>query len=247
MNVYLYDGSFEGLLTAIFYAYGDRQFSDIKQEESYQPDLLSTARSIVAEEDKAQRVLDSVNKQLSFSVLDNLYSLYLSEIDGCERLALQYLKLCYRYSANINLAKHNQIIYQVDSYRHKLRLEAQRMKGFVRFHQIGPMMFYAKIEPDHNILPLLMHHFTTRFSDQYFIIHDLKRQYGLVYDQKSAYFIHITQAQSQELAHLANQDQYEQLFKIFFNAINIPERQNHKQQLSYMPKRYWKHLYEVNL
>lgn len=246
MHIYLYDGSFEGFLTAVFYAYSETDLCDIQREMDYQPTLLSHPLTLPTENDKAQRVLRSVQDKLSEETLDNLYRLYLSEIQGWQYLALTYLKLCYQETAQINMAKNHEIIHQVDLYRRKVGLEAQRFKGFVRFDQAGPGLYYAKIEPDHNVLPLLIGHFTRRFSDQQFMIHDLKRHYALVYDLHKPYFRDLTPADESKLLAWLPNDEFAQLFKVFFEAINIPERANAKQQLGYMPRRYWKHLPETN-
>ena len=53
MNTYLYDGSFDGLLTAFFYAYRDADIYTITRWQNYQPDLLSHPRRISTQADKA--------------------------------------------------------------------------------------------------------------------------------------------------------------------------------------------------
>ena len=37
---------------------------------------------------------------------------------------------------------------------------------------------------------------------------------------------------------------YDQLWKDYFNSINIKERQNVKLHVQYLPKRYWRYLNE---
>ncbi len=69
---------------------------------------------------------------------------------------------------------------------------------FVRFKEIAPLSFYSKIEPDYNILPLIIDHFTERFSDQDFIIHDLNREIALVYDKKSSFITHLSKDKSKK-------------------------------------------------
>lgn len=242
---YIYDGSFDGLLTAIFYAYQQKETTKITKENDYIPDLWSEAVAITTESSKADRVYTALYTKLSYHTLSNVYALYLSDVLEIETLILEYIKLCFKYSDQINLAKNNDIIQKVDLYTRRVHLEAHRFKGFVRFREIAPLVFYAQIEPDHNILPLIAPHFKKRFSDQHFVIHDIKRSYALVYNIQDIYLKDLSEAEIKNLLTLCS-DPFETLFKTFYESINIKERRNKKQQHSYMPKRYWKHLIEID-
>lgn len=246
MKNYLYDGSFEGLLTTIFYAYQEKDEVLITRSTHYVPHLLYEIHNIKVEDDKFERVYSSIQTKLSTSILSTLYYLYLSELEGCENLCLDYLKLCYRYGETINLAKNNDTIIQVDTFRRKVTLEVHRFNGFVRFNEISSGCYYAQIEPDHNILPLLSDHFTRRFSDQNFIIHDLKRKTALVYTQKEVYLQTLTLSESTALKNLDITDPFESLFKSYYDSTTIKERKNPRLQKSFAPKRYWKHLAEMS-
>lgn len=242
---YLYDGTFDGYLTALFYAYQEKQETHIYKERTYSPSLLATSKSVPYEEDKANRVYDSILKKLSFTVLDHLHQLHLSCDEEADTLGLHYLKLCYRYSDTINLAKNNEIIRHVDRINRQVRLEVHRFYGFIRFKEISPMVFYAAIEPDNHILPLLMGHFKKRFSDQHFIIHDLKRQCAIIYDTHNIRLQLLTQEESIALSKVSITDPFEKYFKTYFEATTIPSRINKRQQRAYMPQRYYKHLVEL--
>ncbi len=242
---YLYDGSFDGLLTCIFYAYKDKKASSIFREDAYHPNLLTTSLSVLTETDKATRVHDSILKKLSFATLTNVYYLYLSDYEDSETLILHYLRLCYKYTDKINLAKNNDIIRKVDLYTKRVRHESHRFTGFVRFEEISPMVFYSKIEPDHFILPLLMEHFVNRFSDQAFIIHDLKRQVALIYNKKEAFLQNLTTEEHLALLNTPTRDSFINLFKTYYNATTITERINFRRRNAFIPKRYFKHLGEL--
>ena len=246
MNIYLYDGTFEGLLTAIFYSFSDKEDLDIQRMEAYQPTLLSVPRPIVTEDDKVARVSRSIQNRLSWQTWKRVYYLYLSDLPGCEYLIYRFLKLCYREGDRIYRAKDHPIIHEVERTCYKVTYEAHRFKGFVRFVELAPLVFYAKIEPDHNILPLLVRHFSQRFSDQKFLIHDLRRRYALVYDLHNTYFHDLTSEEAARLTESRPDDPYQDLFAVFFDATNIPERYNPRLQRYWMPKRYWKHIDEAH-
>lgn len=246
MKHYLYDGSFEGLLTAIFYAYSNKDEVMISRKNHYTPHLFFEPHDIITEEDKFDRVYNSILTKLSSATLKRVYLLYLSELEDADTLAFNYLKLCYTYSDDINLAKNNDTIISVDTYCRKVTLESHRFKGFVRFNEVSPGIYYSKIEPDHHILPLIMNHFIQRFSDQHFIIHDSRRNVAIIYNKEESLLKELSTNESSQLVQCIIEDEFAALFKSFYHSINIVERKNSKQQLRYMPKRYWKNLVELN-
>lgn len=245
LKQFLYDGSFEGFLTAIFYGYSCKESCVIVKSKEYIPNLIDEAIEVYTEEDKFNRVYNSISNKLNDYVLKNIYYLYLSDISGAENIALDYLKLCYKYGTNINLAKNNETIILVDKYYRRVGLEGHRFTGFVRFKEIAPLSYYAAIEPDHNILPIIFKHFTTRFSDQNFIIHDIKREIAIVYNKKEAIITDLTKDEGEELNSVINDNGFDELWKTFYNSVNIEERKNHRCRNQHMPKRYWKHLTEI--
>lgn len=242
---YLYDGTFDGYLTTIFYAYSQKDEVHIYKENTYNPCLLATSKKVVTETDKADRVYQSILTKLSLKTLDSFYHLHLCGHLEADTLGLNYLKLCYQYGDSINLAKNNPIIREVDLFNRQIWKEVHRFYGFVRFKEISPLLFYAAIEPDHHILPLMMSHFKKRFSDQSFIIHDLKRAVAIVYDTHTIHLKYLSLTESQALARAEIKDTFEMYFQTYFQATTIKERLNPRQQSAYMPKRYYKHLVEL--
>ena len=245
LKEYIYDNTFEGLLTAIFYAYSCKEDCIITKSRNYITSFLNEASNILTEYDKFDRVYKSILEKLKVEVLRNVYYLYLSDIPDSDSLALKYLKLCYKYGANINLAKNNDIIILVDKYARKVTGEAHRFTGFVRFREVAPLSFYASIEPDHNILPLILNHFTERFSDQNFIIHDLKRELAIIYNKESAIITELKKEDSKVFTASTADSEFEALWKTFYNSANIKERENHRLRNRHMPKRYWTHITEL--
>ncbi|MDS0528432.1 TIGR03915 family putative DNA repair protein [Clostridium sp. SHJSY1] len=245
MKEYIYDNTFEGLLTAIFYAYSCKENCIITKSKDYTPSLLNEVINISTEYNKFDRVYKSIIEKLNYEILRNIYYLYLSDFLDSDSLTLKYLKLCYKYGVNINLAKNNDIIISVDKYVKKVTNESHMFTGFVRFKEIAPLTFYASIEPDHNILPLILNHFTNRFSDQNFIIHDLKREIAIIYNQKSGIITEFFKEDAKTFNSYREDSEYESLWKTFYNSVNIKERKNHRLRNQHMPKRYWNHLTEL--
>lgn len=237
MHSYLYDGSFDGLLTVWFCAYRDTEVLKICRQSDYQPDLLSQPLYIETQTDKAARITRSVYERLSADTMRNLYILYLSELPDCDLLGLQYLHLCYESGASINRAKHHPIIRRVDDIRQKVLKEYDHMRGFLRFQKLNNGVYYGRFAPDHNQLPLLMPHFQKRFSDQQMLIYDKKRSCAALFNDAESVMIPFTAKQSQQLLDSCEDTCY-LLFRQYFQSITITERSNLRLQAQYLPHRY---------
>lgn len=245
MIEYIYDNTFEGLLTAIFYAYPSKVPVKISRALFFEPTLITEPIEIKTEEDKFNRVYKSIELKLSSNTLKNVFYLFLSDLKNVEDLILNYLKLFYRFGDNINLAKNNDIIINVDKISRKITLEAHRFTGFVRFSEISPLTYYAKIEPDHNIIPLITNHFIKRFSDQNFIIHDIKRNSALLYNKTDYVITSLSEKENSSFDFGDYKDNFEILWKDYFNSTTIKERINTRLQKRSMPIRYWSNLTEL--
>ena len=128
----------------------------------------------------------------------------------------------------------------------KVRQEAHRMKGFVRFEQTADDRYLALVAPRYDVLPLVRRHFEKRFADQAWIIYDTRRNYGLCYDR------HRTRELTLDTDELhavrsnptASEQLSQTLWQRYFAAVNIAQRANPRLHLSKLPRRYWRYLTE---
>ena len=120
--------------------------------------------------------------------------------------------------------------------------ERHRYLGLLRFSELEDGLLYAKISPEHNVLPVLYQHFERRLGGEDFLIHDDIRQRAIYHrsGEGSAYCENVA-----ELIGERTGRDYESLWRAYFQAIAIENRANPKLQMSQMPKRYWRHLTEM--
>ena len=114
--------------------------------------------------------------------------------------------------------------------------------------------YLGVIQPDHNVLPLIIDHFKDRFNDQSFLIFDARRRYGFYYDKEDVNRITFCDDQAlpfdfttgkMDADILSDNDKMIQdLWKTYFKAICIKERLNPKKQAGDMPRRYWRYMTE---
>jgi probable DNA metabolism protein len=250
MITLIYDGTFEGLLTAVFEVYDRRldkvnlQQSDISSEILFEEKL-----QVITDERRANRVLNGLKQKISSTGLQRLYAAHLTEMDSDANTLLGYIRYAFDSAINIEEDYGNRFVLRVSEMVRMVRREKHRMEAFVRFKKLKDGTFYAAVEPDFNVLPLLIRHFKSRYADQKWIIYDLRRTYGLYYN------LHDTQYISLDFANVGNPSEfvaaftddeeiYQHLWKNYFTSVNIPSRKNTKLHVRHIPKRYWKHLTE---
>lgn len=253
---FIFDGSFEAWLTAVFEVYEYRlthQSVLIVAQHDCVPDFLSQTIVVEVCEDKAKRVFKKIKKILPIQAV---VWAFLSEDKDI------YTHLFYVIKEQLLLSYSNKSI--LDNYANsharavneavkKTRRERHRMQAFVRFSHTTQGVYFAKVNPDFNVLPLLGSFFANRFADQSWVIFDVVRGYGIFYDKDSPKLgvREIVGVDEVLLEYGAeknwqseNEPFYQQLWQAYFSNVTIQERQNMKHHVAQLPKRYWRYLTE---
>ena len=254
METYVFDGSFEGLLCAVF-EWFERKPGKVrlKPESGFQPDAFITPLFIHNDPKKAERVWKGLQGKLAKDWIRRFYCTYLSELEEAYTALFEFS--CYLFVNPPGAEKNygNQDVLLLSQIARKVEREKHRMEAFIRFQHTADGIFYCGIDPDFNVLPLIMNHFRNRYADQQWIIYDIKRNYGLFYDLDKVEEIKIDFNDRPTLlpssAHVLSEKEglYAVLWKDYFKSANIPARKNTKLHVQHVPKRYWKYLTEKQL
>ncbi|GAA0703505.1 TIGR03915 family putative DNA repair protein [Paraclostridium ghonii] len=245
MVIYLFDGTFEGLLTAIYESYYSKPHAEnIYNKHQYKYNLLDDVKYIDTDLKKYEKVYEAIEKKISKNALNKIYLAYLSDMHECYSYIYRYVVMGFKVGNEIDLYKNNDIVIGIDNFVKKVSLERHRMMGFVRFKSFNNILI-SKINPTHNVLELIAKHFSKRLSNENFIIYDENRDLALVYN-KSGYYITDVDDKFKKMLESIDDNFYETLWSEYFNSVNIAERENKKLQSRMMPKRYWKNLSEVS-
>lgn len=259
-SIVLYEPSFEGWLSAVFYVYANRLQEDeslqLIAQDSYVPSLISEASSVATDEDHAERVLTKLHKLLGRSGMRNILWGFLSEKDNIGTTLFQVIKYAIDYpSRHIMEDLGNLSVLELVQTVKSVGREKHRMEAFVRFEHTTDDIYFARVEPDFNVLPLIGEHFRQRYQDQHWAIYDLTRNYGIYYDKSNstpkrpAALQTITDLDDAVLRnpasiHSPDEQRYQRFWQGYFTNVNIKERKNPKLHKQYLPQRYWKYLSE---
>lgn len=242
---YIFDGTFEGLLTSIYEAFYRRQSPDhISCGDQLQGDLLSCCVHIAADNEKADKVLKSIRSKISPDVLEHAFHAYLSEIDDIGVWIYRYLKLGWKVGSAVDSYLWEDEVRVVQQAAKKVEFESHRMMGLLRFRELRGGIYYAPMGPDHNIVSLLAPHFAGRLSNQQWMIHDIKRDIAAVYNKKNWTIAVIRQRNALPLH--GDELEFQRLWKQYYKSIAIRGKRNAKLQRQFMPSRYWLYLVEKN-
>jgi len=269
--VYLYDGSFEGLLCCVYESYVSRQpVTDIVPTWEAQATLYA-AREIETSETNAARVYASLEKKLGGEGRNLVTTAFLF---GGEEKAMdiyRFIAMGYETGPTVSYMLGDEVVSRIHKMNRSITHEAHILTGFVRFSQCDlgelPMLsataapaypvsasgepsryrptgaLAAVIEPKHNVLPLMSHHFCSRYPEERFIIFDKTNKQALVYEP---YKVSLVAMDSLELPPAEDEEALcQRLWKGYYDSVSIKARENPKCRMAHMPKRLWKHILEV--
>jgi probable DNA metabolism protein len=250
-RVFETDGSFEGLLCAIFEAYKSRRPpTAIVPRGRAQQGLFDRHVAISTDPVIADRVWKRLKTHLGAKRRRRVYDAYLSDLDGVETTIFQMISQAIDARTGTGAGSRLSAFIQIDTISRKVRREAHRMKGLVRFQQTGDDRYLALIAPRYDILPLIRRHFESRYGDQLWIIYDTQRDYGLGYDGNQTHAMQLdraTLAAASDTGVNAKEALCRLLWQRYFAAVNLQQRNNLKRHVSQLPRRYWRYLPEKQL
>lgn len=242
-KIYFYDGSLHGFFTIVFNCFLTKTLpQNIYEKNSYTPNFLENTLLVETNPEKAKRVFMGIEKQIGYTTLYNTYYAFLSNEKNKEIDLLKYLCDGFELGPKINNRLTISYVFKVMNMKKRSFGECHRLKGLLRFQEVGKNLYYASIHSDNNIIEPLGHHFINRLPSQNFIIHDKIRNICLLYNGKEYQIVDSTNL---KIPNISEEEQkYQELWKLFYKTIAIAERKNTRCQMQYMPKKYWKDLIE---
>ena len=241
MNLYRYDGTTEGLLTAIDHILrheGDPQGVELKPQ---QQSLFDEGVYIATDAERADILIRRFSGSYPENARQVMYVI-LSEKEGMDTSLLHYIYMVSLFGSRIEAHLTHPAVHAVHFLARKVSREVHRFKGLLRFAMLENGSYLARMEPDFNIIQPLSRFFTQRLRTQEWFVYDVKRSLVSHWDGKKLDFGTLKSFRSPEFAE--EEQEVQRLWKTFFAHIAIPERKNPDLQRSFMPMKYWKYLVE---
>ncbi len=241
MKRYLYDGSADGLLSAIAWILEDEADPQALMLAKREDTFFEEGFFIATDEARAEAYFSRL-KHLAPDAARIIYFFMLSEKEGMETSLLRYCALALRHGDAIKGYLTHPAVNDIIGTSRKASRELHRMEGLLRFEKLRDGAYLARMEPDHNIIQPLAWHFSRRLRAQHWFLYDLKRSTAAQWSQGKLRFGTIEQFTAPALSD--DEKAVQALWQAFFKTIAIPDRKNPRLQKSNMPMKYWKYLTE---
>lgn len=243
MVVYVCQDSFEGILTGIYDAWMSRKGHEnvrLELEGFYQPELFCDYVEAAPSAEKFEKVAAAVRHKLSDRVYEHLYIASLSqEPDRADKM-YRFLIDGFRYGEKVLSMINRDSVYEIFKMCRFVWNESHRLKEFVRFSKASGDYYISRIGPESDVLPLLAEHFADRLSGENWMIYDERRKKAAVHRALKGWFITFPGEAEQKAIELSQNmgEDYEDLWKIFYDAVAIKERVNPVCQRNHLPLRF---------
>lgn len=240
---YLYDGSFDGFLTSVYYSYKVQNATGIYAKNSYQQSLLNESKEVHTDANLSDIVYNAIEKKISSEAMHLIYYSFLSCEEYKENKILDFIRFGFKVGKNVvDMFSHDYVFPLKEMHRNVSR-ESHNFLGLLRFSDIGGIL-YAKFNPDNNITTLITEHFADRYKYEKFIIHDQKRKIASIYANNNW---EIVDASILNLSEISDEEVLvQELWQNYFTTLCIKERKNLNLQFQHVPARYRKNIVEFN-
>lgn len=252
IRVYQCKNSDVGILSGIYEAgisgYGHEYIRIEVLGEISEFTLFSEYIPVEEDEDKAKRVLDAIRKKISYKAYMYVMRGLLSADPGRGNVIYQFITYGFTMGRSITEAMQLPCVQEMFRLDRKIANEEHRFVEIVRFQDMeeGKGVLFSLIEPDNRILSLIMPHFCDRLNGERFLIYDKTHGEVGVHQRGKDYIIYYPGDEEEEqLSKIwKKQDTISDLWKVFFEHIEVKERQNKALQRNLMPLKYREHMTE---
>ena len=211
-KVLVYDGSFNGYLTALSFAIKNNiDVIDFQNGNVPQNGLFIETQIVVTQVLSAKEIWGEIEKKGS-TIIRNVYFAFLSENKGVELLLYTYIRNLFAHSLDLENRQSSTLEHRIGQLAKLVGSEKRQMEIFIDFKSNNDQIYITDIKPKYNILPLISRHFRFKHQNHQWIIFDSKRNYGLYFNTKTIEIINLETKNwylnSNAMLNSFNQDNY---------------------------------------
>lgn len=247
---YTFDGTLEGLFTAIFVSYERHEHpEDVVAANDFAPRIGQSEIFIETNIGKAERVRRGIIRYGDYRAYLAVKRAFVSEDPHAATTIYRfvvYLAATRGAHPKGTTVLGNRAEPAVEALVRLARhtsCEEEKMRQFVRFEHLENGVWFAQCNPNASVIPLVMDYFAKRFNVQPFIIYDERHRIAGVYDGADWQLVDGEVVGQPERA--ADEAYFQHAWKRFYDALSIDARYNPELRRHFMPVRFWKNLTEM--
>lgn len=253
MVVFTCKDNFEDIMTCIFDAWSfalknGHENLQLKKEPVYQQTFFDEYVHIDKDTDKVIKVVRSIKNQISYEAYLDVYYASLSVEEDALMAIYNYLRVGFAVGSSVTSMFTNPHVMRIKEIRRRVTNEGHHFKEFARFNSIDNRVYVCHVEPKNDVIWLMGYHFADRMPSEHWIIIDDNRRTAVVHPKDEENYLRYLS--DNEWDNLKGTETYEDdftgLWKSFFTAISIKERENRKCQRNLFPIWMRKHAVEFD-
>lgn len=250
--IYLCEDSLEGIFTAVYTAYEDRNGHENNKiqipGDMFSQELFANYIFVDMDFEKAAKIARTLKEKVSGQVYEFLQktavSYQLEKADAIYRVIILALKMGNRVLEHLTDPN---VQYLMELERH-ISNEIQHEIQFLRFEELMNGVLFGRINPKNALLPYLAEHFADRFSGENWVIADTVHGTVLIHEKnRGCSLVKAEDVDFDALSPQCSEDEelWQKLWKKFVDSIAIKERINPGLQRQMLPMRFRKYMKEL--
>lgn len=241
---YCYDGTLEGLLTAVFKAYENREDPlDVVRADVLRPRLGQSMRDIETDVELALRVQKGIRRVCGHASYQTVMHASLSDHPAAGTIVYRFVRYAMAQNRRILGDLAHPAVGPLLKLDRSVMNERHRMLQFLRFEHMENGVWFAQCNPSAAVVPLIMDWFSGRFNTQPFIIFDENHDMAGVYEGRDWYLVRTDQVNLPDRA--SDEKLMQTAWKRFYDTVAVEARYNPELRRQFMPKRLWKNIVEM--
>lgn len=251
MYYYTCAPNWEAMLTCIYEAWSSRRGQQnirLLAEPVEQYTLFDEYIHVDADPEKAIKVMDAVVKKISHYFYSELaYASMAYEEDTLDTI-FRVMMLGFTFGSKALEMIQYKDVMRFNAIRKRVSNESHSFREFIRFHEVRRSLYVAHIEPKSRIVISLAPSFADRMPSEHWMIVDDVHREAIIHPADSDYYLQRLTDYEYEKLLLTEQenDEYTDMWKVFFDSIAIKERANARCQQNLFPNWKRKHAVEFD-
>lgn len=220
----------------------------LEREPIYQQSLFDEYVHVDADPEKTEKVVRSIKKQISGQAYMYVFYASLSEEEDALQAIYNFLRVGFAVGNRVCDMYTNQYVMRMLELKRRVGNESHYFREFARFTSLDNMVYVCHLEPKNNVVMLVGEHFADRMPSEHWMIIDDKRKIAVVHPKdEDNYLRYLTEDEFSVLCQTEDyEDRYTDMWRSFFKAISIKERENIACQRNLFPIWMRKHAVEFD-
>lgn len=243
-EIYICTDTITGLCSALHDAWLENRNGDagIGLRGKIQQELFCQYKTVIETEMKVRRLQRMVKRYLGYNAYWDIYNALLSDDLEKGTEVFRVMQEARNIPDSRKIMDHlgNPDVARVFAMSRSVSNEAHMYEEFIRFRELKNGLMFSEITPKSQVLTCIGDHFADRFPLENWVIYDKTHEVFLVHKKQEKWKLVWGETLDSNVAADVSEDEkdYVCLWKEFFEAVSIKERENPKCQQNHLPLRF---------